>query len=110
MKLKGTILTTDVVVMIDPDATHNFISLVLVSKLNLPISPTEYFSVSLGTGGTVSGQGECRDMVLNLRVFELVDNFFPLDLGNSNVILGVQWLEKLGTVSTNWKLQIMQFN
>lgn len=35
--------------------------------------------------------------------------FLPFQLGNSDVILGVQWLEKLGTVITNWKLQTMKF-
>lgn len=35
--------------------------------------------------------------------------FLPFQLGNSDVILGVQWLEKLGTVITNWKLETMKF-
>lgn len=33
----------------------------------------------------------------------------PLPLGNPNLILGVQWLEKLGTVSTNLKTQTLKF-
>lgn len=38
-----------------------------------------------------------------------MEEFLPLNLGNSDVILGVQWLEKLGAVTTNWKTQIMKF-
>ena len=35
--------------------------------------------------------------------------FLPLELGHSNVILGIEWLAKLGTISSNWT-QLMQFN
>lgn len=37
-------------------------------------------------------------------------NIFPLDLGNSDIILGVQWLEKLGTIMTNKKTHEMIFD
>lgn len=40
----------------------------------------------------------------------VVEDFLPLTLGNSDIILGVQWLEKLGAVTTNWKTQVMTFN
>lgn len=40
---------------------------------------------------------------------EICEDFFPLQLGKSDLILGVQWLEKLGTMITNWKLLTMKF-
>ena len=36
--------------------------------------------------------------------------FLPLELGHSDVILGIEWLAKLGTISTDWKTPLMQFN
>lgn len=63
----------------------------------------------LGTGRNVKGRGECKEVRLCLGSIEIMENFFPLELGNSDVILGIQWLEKLGTVSTNWMSQVMQF-
>lgn len=33
----------------------------------------------------------------------------PLELGNSDLILGVQWLKKFGDVVTNWKTQVMEY-
>lgn len=67
------------------------------------------FEVSLGTGNDVQGQGECKSVVLHLQGITIIENYLPLPLGNSNVILGVQWLEKLGTVSANKKTQILKF-
>lgn len=39
----------------------------------------------------------------------MIENYLPLQLGNSDLILDVQWLEKLGTVSTNWKTLTLKF-
>ena len=38
------------VVMVDPGATNNFISLDTIAILNIPIEPTDDFHVTLGTG------------------------------------------------------------
>lgn len=97
--------------MIDPGATHNFVSLDAVEVLGLTLTPTKIFGVSLGTGEAVLGRGECCSVVLQLQLqgITIVENSLPLSLGNSDVILGIQWLEKLGTMSTNWKTQTMKF-
>lgn len=31
-------------------------------------------------------------------------------MGNSDLILGIQWLAKLGTMTSNWKTQVLPFN
>lgn len=73
----------------------------------MDVSDAEEFGVILGTGKNVIGRCECKEIRLCLGPINIVENFFPLELGNSDVILGIQWLEKLGTVSTNWKFQVM---
>lgn len=95
--------------MVDPGATHNFISAMAVQKLGLAVVKTEGFGVSLGNGETVEGEGVCRAVVVQLPTITVIKDFLPLTLGNSDLILGVQWLEKLGTVATNWKTQTLKF-
>lgn len=109
MKLLGVIEGHQVVVMIDPGATHNFISLETVKKLGLPLILSKGFEVSLGTWDDVQGEGECKPVVVHLQGITIIEAFLPLPLGNSDLILGVQWLETLGTVSTNWKTQTLKF-
>lgn len=110
MKLIGTIGGGEVVVMVDPGATHNFISLKAVEHLGIPVQKSGGFGVSLGNGEAIRGTGICRDVKLRFNDEVMVtEDFLPLELGNSDVILGVQWLEKLGSVVTNWKTQVMNY-
>ena len=60
MKLKGTIGEQEVVVLIDSGATHNFISLDLVSKMQIPIVKTGAYGVTMGTGAAVREECLCR--------------------------------------------------
>lgn len=109
LKLEGSIKGEKVVVMIDPGATHNFISLETIQRLQLPVSPSKSFGVSLGTGAAVQGEGECKQVEVVMQGVVIMEDFLPLPLGNSDIILGIQWLEKLGTMTTNWKTQTLVF-
>ncbi|KAK9211844.1 hypothetical protein WN943_001222 [Citrus x changshan-huyou] len=109
MKLKGTIGEQEVVVLIDSGTTHNFISLDLVSKMQIPIVKTGAYGVTMGTGAAVKGEGLCRGVTIHLQGIDIVEEFLPLGLGSLDVILGVQWLETLGMTHTNWKTQVMKF-
>ena len=110
MKLKGIIGSQVVIVMVDPGATHNFISLGTVAATGVPVERSVDFGVSLGNGETIKGEGICREVRIHLDGgLEVVEDFLPLQLGSSDVILGVAWLEKLGMVLTDWKKQIMKF-
>lgn len=110
MKLRGLIWDNKMIVMIDPRATHNFISLGAVAALGIPVEGTIGFGVSLGNGEAIRGEGVCRRVTLQLdEGLEVVEDFLPLQLGSSDVILGIAWLEKLGMVLTDWKSQVMKF-
>ena len=39
----------------------------------------------------------------------MTDHFFVLDVPDTNVVLGVQWLYTLGRVTTNWRKLEMEF-
>ncbi|KAF8405497.1 hypothetical protein HHK36_010404 [Tetracentron sinense] len=87
MKLKGMIGEQEVVVPIDPGATHNFISLELVKRMQLPIAKTEAYGVAMGTGNAERGEGICRGVTLHLQGIDIVEEFLPLGLGSETVTL-----------------------
>ncbi|KAL2543175.1 Eukaryotic aspartyl protease family protein [Abeliophyllum distichum] len=109
MKLVGHIAQKEVVVLIDSGATHNFISAEIVQQLGLTRIDTAGYGVLMGTGLTVKGEGMCKEVVLRLQNFELVEDFLPLELGSSDVILGMQWLGKLGSMQVDWGRLTMKF-
>lgn len=109
LKLKGKIAKQEVVVLVDPEATHNFISQRLVAHLQLPVTKTEAYRVTLGTGSSVQGEGICQGLLLHLSDAKIIEDFLLLELGSIDVILGIQWLEKLSMVQTNWKTQVLKF-
>ena len=40
----------------------------------------------------------------------MIEDFLPLKLRSSDIILGLQWMESLGVTYTNWKTEVMRFN
>lgn len=91
--------------------SHNFISVDLVHKLGIPCVDTSGYGVlmAMATGLTVKGEDLYTGVVLTLQGLEIVDNFLPFELGSSDVILGMQWLESLGGMQMNWKDLTMEF-
>ena len=97
------------VVLIDPGATHNFISRKLIEVLKIPISVMASYRVQLGNGDNISTTGVCQGVRLQLQGIEIIEDFIPLNLGSTDIILGIQWLETLGGTFVNWKTQLLKF-
>lgn len=109
IKLKGKLMGREVVVLIDNGATYNFVSKELVTQLKLQTDRTRGYSVMTAGGVTFKGAGLCSELELELQGCTITSSFLPLELGSADVILGIQWLETLGNMKVNWKLQILRF-
>jgi hypothetical protein len=48
-------------------------------------------------------------MKLTLGKHELAQDLYVMDLPDTNIILGVQWLSALGPITTNYKTMEMSF-
>ncbi|XP_024026844.1 uncharacterized protein LOC112093161 [Morus notabilis] len=110
MKLQGQVGGCEVIILIDSGATHNFIACDLVKGLGLAVDRTGGYGVVIGTGLSVKGEGICRWVAVSMQGIEVIEDFLPLELGSSDLILGVQWLETLGVMMVNWKTLLMKFS
>lgn len=108
MKVKGEMGGMEVVVLIDSGATHNFVSTKLIKKLGVEASVTNAVKVKLGNGMMVTSWGTCKGIMLNLPELQIIEEFLPFELGGSDVILGIKWLQTLGDMTVNWHELWMQ--
>ncbi|CAA7015063.1 unnamed protein product [Microthlaspi erraticum] len=108
-KLWGDIGGVKLVVMIDSGAIHNFIDPSVLSKTQLHPARNRKLEILLGTGITVNGTGVCRNVSLELQGHAFVMNLVVLELGNAEIILGVDWLRTLGKCEHDWDKHEMSF-
>lgn len=109
MKLQGKIRKRTVLILIDSGVCHNFISKELVKELGLEVKDTRPYHVSLWDGQKKKTQGCCKVVVLQLGKAEIVKLYYLFELGGIDLTLGVDWLAKLGEVTTDWGKLIMVF-
>ena len=95
--------------MVDGGATHNFIDAEMVEKRRIPNEPFDGFTVVIPGHNTM----QCKTWVPKLQVtignYTFVDIFYVVDVADSNVVLGVQWLYSIGEHSVNYQIPEMKF-
>ncbi|PKU74134.1 hypothetical protein MA16_Dca026394 [Dendrobium catenatum] len=102
MKVRGEIADREVVVLIDSGATHNFISTQIVDQMGMELVDTGGYGVMMGTGKVEMGRGVCKEVVLKIQGIQVKEDFLPMELGSTDVILGMKWLCTLGETKINW--------
>lgn len=90
--------------------SHNFISTDIVKALKIPIDRSSRFKVQVSDGYNEKGAGTCHNVALEMQGVKVKQNFYPFDLGGTNVVLGVEWLESLGEVKVDWKKSTLKIN
>jgi hypothetical protein len=108
-RMRGVLQGQRVSVLIDGGASHNFIDAALLKRRHIPIVEFEGFKVEVAGGSTMPCDRYIPGMKLTLGRHELVEDTYVMDLPDTNIILGVQWLSTLGPITTNYKTMEMSF-
>lgn len=66
MRIAARIGAHNVIVLIDSESTHNFISERMANLLRLPVVPTETFTVRVANGENLICQGRFEEVQINL--------------------------------------------
>lgn len=108
-KLWGSIAGRKVLILVDSGATSNFISKELVQELQLPVKSTAPYTVEIGTGELVTNKGVCKAVPLLVQGVQFHQNFFLMELGGTEVVLGMDWLASLGDIEANFRSLIIKW-
>lgn len=108
-KVWGKINNRPVLVLVDSGATSNFISKEIMKEMNLKVHETPGYSVQIGTGEQIWNKGVCKNLRLEVQGVVVEQNFFMMDLGGTEVVLGMDWLASLGDIKANFKNLIIRW-
>jgi hypothetical protein len=109
LRIRGTIQGQCTISLIDGGETHNFIDVALVARRALQTEEFEGFDVAVANGHMVECLDRVPDLEVHLGNYTVKDTFYVVDLSDTDVVLGVQWLITLGKISTNYQTLEMGF-
>ncbi|XP_043724096.1 uncharacterized protein LOC122671070 [Telopea speciosissima] len=109
IRLKGNFHEHQVQILIDSGSTHNFIQEKVALRLGLLIYPCKKFRVYVGNGEFLLCTQRCKSVPLLLQGHFFTLDLFILPLEGADIVLGIQWLELLGPILTDYKMLTMEF-
>jgi hypothetical protein len=110
LKIEGYIKKKKVIVLIDYGSTHNFIHYKLPKALNYFIYIVPEFQVMIANGGTINCSGKFHKINLSMGEYVMNSPMISIPMGGGDVILGVQWLQSLGTMAFIFQEMFMKFS
>lgn len=108
-RLSGRISLEPVDVLVDGGSTHNFIKETIAAALGLKLSPIDPFRVLVGSGQELLCSHICQGVSIVMQGHSFSMDLFVLGLRGADVVLGAQWLKRLGPVLMNYNSLTMTF-
>jgi hypothetical protein len=109
LKIEGYIKKKKVIVLIDSGSTHNFIHYKLAKALNCFVYSALEFQVMIADGGTIICSGKCNKINVTMGAYVMNSPMISIPMGGADFVLGIQWLQSLGTMAFNQEL-FMKFS
>nr|XP_048334882.1 uncharacterized protein LOC125423780 [Ziziphus jujuba var. spinosa] len=97
-------------VTIDTGSNNNFIQEALVEKLGLKWEETRRFKVYMGNGQHLVYDKQCLGVQLEMQGHHFEVDLFVLPIWGLDVVLGMQWLRKLGPCLHDHNALTMEFD
>eukprot|EP00253_Pinus_taeda_P030265 PITA_30265 len=110
IKIEGKIKKKKVIVLIDSGSTHNFIHCKIGKELNCFLYLAPECQVMGANGGTINYYGKFHNIKLSMGEYILTSSILSIPMGGADVVLGVQWLQSLGTIAFNFQELFMKFS
>ena len=106
-RVMGVIQGQHVMILINGRENHRFIQLTLVSRRGIPIEVFEGFSVEVASGCTFPCMKKVLWFNVEISNYSMTNDLYVIELVETNVVLGFQWLSTLGKISQNYQTMKM---
>ncbi|XP_041016309.1 uncharacterized protein LOC121258846 [Juglans microcarpa x Juglans regia] len=110
MRVVGRIGNQPVTILIDSGSTHNFLDPSILPKLSLHVLIDDKIKVKIANGDQVQSEGRLKSVPLVVQNMKFSIDMYLLVLAGCDVVLGVQWLQGLGSILWNFHNFTMQCN
>jgi hypothetical protein len=110
LNIEGYIKNKKVIVLIDFGSTHNFIHYKLAKDLNIFVYLAPEFQVMIADGGTINFSRKHNKINLTMGEYVMNSPMIAIPMHGADVVLGIQWLQSLGTVAFNFQELFMKFS
>ena len=95
--------------LIHSGSNHNFIHCKIAKELNYFLYLAPECQVMVANGGTINCSGKCYNIKLSMGEYVLNSPILSIPMGGADVVLGVQWLQSLGTIAFNFQELFLNF-
>ncbi|XP_074291028.1 uncharacterized protein LOC141617775 [Silene latifolia] len=96
-------------VLVDSESSHNFLDQTTAEKMGYKLERVPPIEVSVVDGNTLKCEWMCRGFTWKLQQGQFKGDFFLIPLGNCDMVLGIQWLSKLGPIIWDLHKLTMEF-
>ncbi|CAA0810409.1 Unknown protein, partial [Striga hermonthica] len=96
-------------VLVDSGSTLNFIDEELSKEIKIPFTKVKPFGVKVVNGETLRGDILFKSVKLKAQGQRMRVDLYALPLKATDIVLGCQWLETLGPITTDYWKGTMEF-
>jgi hypothetical protein len=110
LNIEEYIKNQKVTMLFDSFSTHNFMNFKVVKLINCFIFLALEYQVIIVDGGTINCLGKFHSIKGTMGEYLLYSPMIEIQMGGFDVVLGVQWLQSLGTMALNFQYLFMIFS
>lgn len=109
LTLLGNIDSEKVTILVDTGSSHDFLHSRIPEHLRLSLTAVKPFRVYVGNGASIlcSHMSKATPLTVQGTVFSIDLHILPVH--GLDVVLGMEWLESLGRVTTDFITKSMEF-
>ena len=108
-RVRGVLQRHKVKIMIDWEGCHNFIDGNMVERRGILIEQFDGFTVVILGGLHMSCTKWIRKLTITMGNYSMTNDFFVVDILDTNVVFGVQWIYSIGRYTMDQRTMEMDF-